>query len=243
MTGTVSVSWRGRTCLVAIDRPAVGNALSAAVVEELHAALDEAVAGQAALLVLTGAGRHFCTGFDLTDVELQEDSILLHRFIRIEMLLSRIYAAPFVTLGYVTGSAFGAGADLYAACSRRLSSSLAKFAFPGTGFGILLGTRRLAERVSAPAAQDLVVSGRLIGATEAVQLGLTQELVEPAAFAGRLEQEIASSNRLDLGTLASVRRMLSQADEDRNLADLVRSAIRPGLRDRIINYRSRVKQR
>lgn len=243
MSGQLSITWRGRACMATLNRAAVGNALSHDLVEDLHLALDEAVAGQATLLVLTGEGRHFCTGFDLSSVEHQEESSLLHRFVRIEMLLSRLYTVPFVTLAYVNGAALGAGADLYAACSRRFSGPSARFAFPGAGFGLLLGTRRLAQRVGASTAEELVVSGRAMDASEAVGLGLTLELVEPDAFEALLEREVLSADRLDRDTLGSVRRLLTRNDEDSDLADLVRSAIRPGLRERIINHRARTKKR
>lgn len=82
-----------------LHRPEVGNALSAALVQALTEAVDAATHDASVrLLVLSGAGRHFCTGFDLSDLDRETDDSLLARFTRVELLLQAVHAAPFATL-------------------------------------------------------------------------------------------------------------------------------------------------
>ncbi|WP_431267837.1 enoyl-CoA hydratase/isomerase family protein [Dankookia sp. P2] len=115
---------------LSLNRPDRGNALGPELVEALGEAFDRAVAHGARMVVLRGEGRHFCTGFDLTDLETLSDGDLLLRVVRIEQLLQRIHAAPVTTLAVATGRTFGAGADLFAACDRRIAAAGASFAFP-----------------------------------------------------------------------------------------------------------------
>ncbi len=223
---------------VMLSRPERGNALDEASVEALICVLEEASLALARVLVIEGAGRHFCTGFDLPE-QGADDAHLLHRLVRIETLLQLVYRAPFVTVAVAHGRTFGAGADLFAACDRRITLSDASFAFPGAGFGILLGTRRLCERIGPDATRWLVRTGQTIGAEEAVRLNLANLSCEP----DMVETLIADATHIaiDAWTLSGLNRATAQADDDRALAELVRSAGRPGLADRLAVYREKVK--
>lgn len=241
MGPAVSVEWHGRVMVATLAVPTAGNALSVAMVEALHGVVDAAEEGRVALLCLRSQGNRFCTGFDLTAVEDETDASLLARFVRIEMLLARVHSAPFATLAFASGTATGAGADLYAACSRRYCGPDAKFSFPGAGFGLVLGTGRLAALVGASSAQELVASGRTIDAQESMRLGLSNAMIACDDFEAVLESETQAATRLDRDTLASVRSLLADRDADRDLAALVRSAARAGLKDRIVAHLARVK--
>ena len=135
------------TLVLTLDRTAKRNALDSRTVEDFHAALDHAATTNVRLVCLRGAGVSFCTGFDLSNLEAESDGDLLLRFVRIEMLLNRMYNAPFVMLALAQGRVMGAGADLFAACERRFVVDDAQFCFPGAAFGLVLGLGRLAERV------------------------------------------------------------------------------------------------
>jgi len=65
----VELNFQGKTAFLTLNRPRVGNALSAALVEAIGEALDAAFAANARLIVFRGAGRHLCTGFDLAGLE------------------------------------------------------------------------------------------------------------------------------------------------------------------------------
>lgn len=98
----VLVQGEGRICRLILNRPRQGNALDVALVFALELALDEAQACGAELLTISGAGKHFCTGFDLSNLEAETDDSLLARFTRIELLLQRLARMPMATCDTTT---------------------------------------------------------------------------------------------------------------------------------------------
>jgi enoyl-CoA hydratase len=228
---------------VLLSRPARGNALSPELVEALIDALDSAATAAAPLLVLEGSGKHFCTGIDLNDIGNANDADLLQRFVRIEHMLDRIWRAPFLTIAVARGRAIGAGADLFAACDLRLAVAGSQFAFPGAGFGIVLGTRRLAARTRPDLAMELVLSGRTVPAREAVELGLATRCLMPNEIEQTLMATYATARRCPAGTVGRVRRAAygdERAAAD-DLAALTASAATRGLRERILAYREALR--
>ncbi|WP_134768006.1 enoyl-CoA hydratase-related protein [Nocardioides sp. 1609] len=136
---------RGDVWTVVLDRPERANALSADLVEALHATLDDAEQAAPQALVLRGNARHFAAGFDLGGLERETDATLALRFLRVGVLLERLLAAPYVTVAVAEGAAVGAGADLVLACDHRLVAPDVTLRFPGSAFGVALGTVRRAE--------------------------------------------------------------------------------------------------
>lgn len=136
---------RGDVWTVTLDRPDRANALSAELVEALHGVLDEAGAAHPETLVLRGNRRHFAAGFDLGGLAAETDASLALRFLRIGLLLERLLAAPYRTVAVAEGAAVGAGADLVLACDHRLVDPAVTLRFPGSAFGVALGTVRRAE--------------------------------------------------------------------------------------------------
>src|SRR5690606_37148063 len=128
-------------------------------------------------VVLRARGRHFCTGFDLSGLDTETDASLLARFVRIEMLLDAVWRAPLRTVAIGQGRIVGAGADLFAACDLRLLAPGAQLRFPGAGFGIVLGTRRLARRVGEATALRWVSEATTVGADEAAAAGLASAVL------------------------------------------------------------------
>jgi enoyl-CoA hydratase/carnithine racemase len=241
---------------VELNRPSRGNALSAMLVESLLEALARAVADPAVhTLMLAGAGRHFCTGFDLGDLDAASDGDLLLRVVRIETLLDAVWRAPVRTVAVATGRAWGAGADLVAACDLRLVTPEATLRFPGAAFGLVLGTRRLAERVGADQARQWIAEGSTIDATAATAAGLASRIVTPPAddpgadaLARWGHEAFGAAPVIDRETLAAIRAASRPAGgpgadalADADLAALVRSAARPGLKARILAYRERAR--
>ena len=91
-----------------LNRPVSANALSPELVEFLIETIQRARGVR--LCVIRGEGRHFCAGFDLSDLDSLGDGDLLWRFLRIETLLQTVYHAPFVTLALAQGQVDPAGA-------------------------------------------------------------------------------------------------------------------------------------
>ncbi|MFM8769744.1 MAG: enoyl-CoA hydratase/isomerase family protein [Rubrivivax sp.] len=218
-------------CTLTLNRPERGNALAPALVEALLQAMGSALADDAVhTVVLRGAGRHFCTGLDLSDLEQASDGELLWRLVHIEMLLSLVWHAPKRTVAVAQGRAWGAGADLLAACEQRVVLPDATLRFPGAQFGIVLGTRRLAQRMGSSATRALVTEGGELDASQALACGLATHPLEPEWPAPRVDG-------LTVAALHTATRLAEGGDQrDADLAALVRSAARPGLQARVRRY-------
>jgi enoyl-CoA hydratase len=243
------VASTGGVASITLDRPDRGNALSAALIDALHAEVDRWFAEPSThTLLLLGAGRNFCSGFDLSDLESASDGELLLRLVRVETLLARLWQAPLRTVAIATGRCWGAGADLFVACDLRLADAAASFRFPGAGFGIVLGTRRLSERVGADRTRDWVGRSADVDAATAVASGLATGTAEPPpagsdgdsdAVASFWRHRFAPGPAADRETVAALHRATREDRSDADLAALVRSASRPGLAARIQAYRDR----
>ena len=238
MSEPLKLETRDSVTRATLNRPDRGNALDQETVERLISAFENAATNGTRAFLIAGAGRHFCTGFDVPESG-SDDATLLHRFIRIEMLLQLVYRAPFVTMAFAHGRTFGAGADLFLACDRRATAAAAGFSFPGAGFGILLGTRRLVERVGSDAARRLIRTGDTIDAAEALHINLANLRLDPDGLEAMIEAETAMA--IEGETMGRLHQVTGTVDDDEALADLVRSAARPGLAARVASYRSRVK--
>ena len=226
----LTIDHQAGVTLLRMQRPERGNALGPMLVEGLISAASEAFANAAVhTLVLQGEGRHFCTGLDLSDLATLSDADLLLRLVRIETLLAMLWHAPIRTVAQAKGRTWGAGADLLVACEQRLVGSDTTLRFPGAQFGLVLGTRRLAERIGADAARALVLEGGELDATQALALGLASRITDSLALAllrtsGDTGRAVRAASRSDL--------------RDADLAALVRSAAVPGLQQRITQYRA-----
>lgn len=231
--------------MLTLNRPERGNALSATLVHALDQALERAEQQRPRLLILRGAGRHFCTGFDLSDLQAETDDSLLARFTRVEMLLQRVHHAPFATLALAQGRTMGAGADLFCACTDRWTVGEASFAFPGAGFGLVLGTRRLSQVVGPRQAQAWIESGDTFDAALALRCALATAHVQATALENAIESLLKQKSRLEDLTQQAIHQAAralpngsTEAASADDLSRLVRSAARPGLKDRIDRYRS-----
>ena len=236
---------------IELNRPSRGNALSAPMVEALIGCVHQACADATVhTLAFGGAGRHFCTGFDISDIDAASEGDLLLRLIRIEALLDAVWRAPIRTVAVATGRAWGAGADLFAACDLRIATVGASFRFPGAAFGVVLGTRRLAERVGTERARTWVGTGMTLDAVSAAAAGLASRVIPASSpdevLDWRAEAAVDAPLALDRETLAAIRAASRPAGgpggdalADADLAALVRAASRPGLKARILAYRAR----
>lgn len=224
-----------------LNRPESANALSPALVEALIAALT--TARDVRLCVLRGEGKHFCAGFDLSDLEALSDGDLLWRFLRIETLLQRVHHAPFPVVALAQGQVVGAGADLFAACWRRVAAPGAKFRMPGWNFELALGTRRLTRLVGQDAARDLLIDTKVLPAEEALACGLASDLAAPEDWPALVESLLQRAGALPPQALADMLALTTTDSREADMAAIVATAGRPGLKERILAYRAQVAAR
>jgi enoyl-CoA hydratase len=237
MSSQLLVEKSGGVATLVLNRPHKANALDAGLVEALAAAVEAAYHDGTRLLVLKGMGRNFCAGFDFSGYENASEGDLLLRFARIELLLQALYHAPFATLALAQGKNFGAGADLVLACGTRIAAPDAGFRMPGLRFGLQLGTRRLAARIGGDAARDLLAASRTFSAEDALSSGFLHRIAAPETWPGLIERAAAEAEQLTPAAAARLHAATVSDTRAVDLADLVRSAIEPGLKERIGEYR------
>ncbi|MEP5759951.1 MAG: enoyl-CoA hydratase/isomerase family protein [Litoreibacter sp.] len=233
----VRVERSGSHMSIVLTSPATSNALSPVMVETMIAAIGD---NDVRSCVIQGDGRNFCGGFDLSDIAGLSDGDLLHRFLRIETLLQMIYHAPFPVAAFIQGHAIGAGADLMASCWKRVAAPNARFKFPGWNFELALGTRRLSRLIGSEHARDMLIDARSVDAEEALAIGLVSKLAAKDEWADQIAD--FKDRSMSLSRFAN-RTMLDLTVVDtrtQDMAAIVETAGRPGLKERIQNYSAAV---
>lgn len=224
-----------------LSRPESLNALSVDMVEALIAALAAAAGDGTRLLVVRGAGKGFCGGFDLSNVEDEGDGDLVLRLIRVETMLQALYHLPCVTLGLAHGRSFGAGTDIVGACVRRVGAPGTVFQMPGFRFGVALGTARLARVVGTDNARYLLGATRRFTAEEGLDLGFLTGIAGQNAWDQVIEDTMRDYCDLMPGATAVMLERTRVDSRDADMATLVRSAAEPGLKQRITAYIAAVR--
>ncbi len=151
----------GAVVVVTIDRPDRRNAVDLTALQALRAAQDEARAGDARVLVLTGTKPAFCAGADLSGVEqgVFTDTLL--------EVLRGFGSLPMVTLAAVDGPALGAGMQLAVACDLRMATAPSQFGIPAAKLGLAVDTwtvARLSQEVGPSIARSMLLAAQTCGA-------------------------------------------------------------------------------
>lgn len=224
-----------------LNRPQKANALSAALVEALIDAVEYAATDGTRLLIIDGAGPHFCAGFDFTDAQVQSEGDLALRFIRIETLLQALYHAPCETLALAHGRVFGAGADIVASCGLRIAEAGTTFRMPGLRFGVVLGTRRLVHRVGTDKAREILSTSRTFDAAEALDSGFLTGIAAAEEWPALVARAQNATEALAPAAAAALHRRTVIDSRSEDMAELARSVSTPGLQERIRRYRETSK--
>lgn len=172
---------------VTFNRPEVRNALNRAVLADLVAALaaardDEGVGA----VVLTGAGeKAFVAGADIN--QLVNHSLHTGLESQMQRVFDELESFEKPTIAAVNGFALGGGCELAMSCDIRIASTTARFGLPETTLGIIPGaggTQRLGRLIGVGRAIELVLTGRLVDADEALRVGLVTSVVQPDKLLG-----------------------------------------------------------
>ena len=188
-----------------INRPKTLNALNTDMLRELSRAFDELEGNpKVNVAILTGAGKAFVAGADISEmrdknaVEGREFGLLGQSvFTKVENLSKPVIAA-------VNGYALGGGTELALSCDMIYASEKAKFGQPEVGLGVTPGfggTQRLPRRVGLAMAKELIFTGRIIGAEEALRIGLANKVVPQDSLLEEvtgLAKEIASKGQVSV---------------------------------------------
>ncbi len=184
-----------RIATVTINRPKSLNALNPATMRELSAALEEVShRDDAGVILLTGAGdKAFVAGADISAMRDFTPVQALEFALFGQGVLERIEQSPKPVIGVINGYALGGGCELAMACDILVASDTARFGQPEVNLGILPGyggTQRLPRLVGRNLAKELVLTGEMIPAQRAYEIGLVNRVV-PQADLMNAAREIA----------------------------------------------------
>ena len=176
------IDTREGIAVVTVNRPDKLNALDDRTVEELDAAFA-ALGGEASVrgVILTGAGeKAFVAGADIRELARQSPVEGKERSIRGQRVLDRIEGLGKPVVAAVGGFALGGGCELAMACHVRVASENAKLGTPEAKLGMMCGyagTQRLSRLVGKGRALELLLTGEMVDAQEALRIGLVNKVV------------------------------------------------------------------
>jgi len=180
-----SESSREGLTVLTINSPATLNALNSTILAELGSFVDNLDTAVTRVLVITGEGRSFVAGADISEMSGLNPEEGLEFGRRGSQVFKKIEDLPIPVIAAVNGFALGGGCELAMACDIRVASSKAKFGQPEVGLGIIpgfSGTYRLAKLVGQGFAKELIYTGKVIKAEEALAMGLVNSVVDPEAL-------------------------------------------------------------
>jgi enoyl-CoA hydratase len=181
---TIQLTVADRIATVTINRPDKLNALNAEVFDDLAIAVEDLrdrsdVGG----VIVTGAGRAFVAGADISELEPLNAMQLKALARRGQLVFNRFESLPKPVIAAINGFALGGGCEFAMACHIRIASDAAKFGQPEVKLGLVPGyggTQRLPRLVGKGRAMQLLMTGEIIDAAEAHRIGLVNRVV-PAA--------------------------------------------------------------
>lgn len=170
----------GKLTILTINNPPM-NVLCTALLEELSAVLDEVLKDESNVVILTGEGRAFVAGADISEMKPMSSEEAVAFSEKGQEVFNKIDNFPKPVIAAVNGFALGGGTELAMACDIRIASAAAKFGQPEVGLGVIPGfggTQRLPRLVGAGKAMELILTGDIIDAKIAQQIGLVQLVVD-----------------------------------------------------------------
>jgi len=208
----------GGVLTLTLNRPDKRNALSSGLIEGLHQALESAdLDADVRVVLLSGAGKDFCAGADLEELLASADASPEANeaaALRLGALFSRLRQLPKPVVAVVRGRALAGGAGLMTACDIVLAGAGAQVGYPEVlrGFVPAMVMTMLRRLVGEKAALDLVLTGRMLSATEAHALGLVSRVMPDGELdreAGDLTRALASA---PASALALTKQLFYQLD-------------------------------
>lgn len=171
--------------VLTISSPATLNALNSTILGELNAFVEELDQENTRVLVITGEGKAFVAGADISQMSglYPEEGYKFGQFGA--QVFKKIEDLEIPVIAAINGFALGGGCELAMACDIRIASAKAKFGQPEVNLGIIpgfSGTYRLSKLVGQGIAKELIYTGGMIGADEALRIGLVNKVVEPEAL-------------------------------------------------------------
>jgi methylglutaconyl-CoA hydratase len=230
MYSTLVLGFSGEIAQITLNRPDKRNAISYELIDDLMAALEKAAASHCHVLILTGAGKAFCAGMDLENLQQLtgrtheqnvKDSETMARLFR------SLYDFPKPTIAAVNGPAIAGGTGLATLCDFTLAVPEAKFGYTEVRIGFVpaIVSSFLIANVGEKRARDLMLTGRIFNSQEALQLGLINEIVAPDQLLHRTHELAAQLVENSPASLRATKALLSsytRAQLDRQIDQAVK---------------------
>src|SRR3954464_14853881 len=227
---TITVDENQGIALLTLNRPDKRNAISYELIADLQQALDAISQSQSQVLIITGAGKAFCSGMDLenlksligrTQEQNLEDSRTMARLFR------SIYAFPKPTIAAVNGAAIAGGTGIATICDFTLATPESKFGYTEVRIGFVpaIVSNFLLRQVGEKQARDLLLTGRIFDAAEALRMGLINEVVSSANLMTRARELAAVLMANSAASLRATKKLLNdhaRAEVDEQIEAAIR---------------------
>jgi enoyl-CoA hydratase/carnithine racemase len=220
MTEFVKLEISGGLGVIRLDRPPM-NALNAQVQEELRAAAHAAAeSDEVAAVIVYGGPKVFAAGADIKEMADMSYVQMSARSVALSSAFDAVARIPKPTVAAVTGYALGGGCELALACDWRFVAEDAKLGQPEIKLGIIPGaggTQRLSRLVGPARAKDIILTGRMVDAAEALSIGMADRVVPSEKV---LEEAVAFMNQFVNGPAQALRaaKLAIDGGLDRDLA-------------------------
>ncbi|MGB6394019.1 MAG: enoyl-CoA hydratase-related protein [Candidatus Acidiferrales bacterium] len=204
---------------ITLARPEKRNAISSRMIEELLEALDAAEHDAARVVIVTGEGRAFCAGMDLDglqDLARQPAEQNLADSRQMAKLFRRIHEFPRPLIAAVNGPAIGGGCGIATLADFTLAAPEAKFGYTEVKIGFIpaLVSVFLRRQIGDKKARELLLSGRIFDAQEALQLGLVTEIVAADKLIERARELAASLLAVSPSSIERTKRLLVRMEAE-----------------------------
>ena len=216
---TLLLTESGRIATLTFNRPEKRNAISYELIDEMLLALAAAERSDAEVLIITGAGKAFCSGMDLDNLraitsrspeENRADSETMAKLFR------AIYEFPKPTIAAVNGAAMGGGCGIATLCDFTVASGEAKFGYTEVKIGFLpaIVSTFLILQVGEKRARDLLLTGRIFSAEEARHMGIVNDVVSGGQLMERARELARTLMQSSPASLRATKRLLSAFNKD-----------------------------
>jgi len=211
---TIQLGYEIGVAAITLNRPEKRNAISFELIDDLLRALEEVAKSDAIVLILTGAGKAFCSGMDLDNLKallgrtpeqnLQDSETMVRLF-------RSLYEFPKVTIAAVNGPAIAGGTGLALLCDFTIAVPDAKFGYTEVRIGFVpaIVSTFLLRQVGEKQARDLLLTGRIIGAEEAMRMGLISEIVAAENLVTRARELAAQLMENSAASLRATKQLLT----------------------------------
>ena len=215
---TLKLEQRDLVATITLTRPEKRNAISSQMIQELMAVLDDAENGPARVVIITGSGKSFCAGMDLDGLrtiasqsldENMADSRAMAR------MFYRIYEFPIPVIAIVNGTAIAGGCGIATLADFTLAAPEAKLGYSEVRIGFIpaLVSVFLRRQIEEKRATDLLLTGRIVDAAEALRIGLITEVVPAERLLERAHEIAAQLIAASPTSILRTKRLLRRFNE------------------------------